>query len=595
MLGDNPQAQKSSKKSFDRIRKRRKTVTFTDPTYVDYSEIDYSSDEEDIDELFGTDATTSQGQQQAHQQTAQDETSDETARVEPLKTKKEAKTAGSAEQEDDDDEERNSEEIMDGRLEPSRSRNGTVRNTDSFFKDESVETKKITLTPNLLRDDSASRPSTDSVSSDKTKASRGSLDKMDKELVSDKDKRKQQQKDVKKDKDKKPGGIRSFFSRKDRKRSSEDDGDSVGKQSMETESRDSEDITADDPQSPEKAANRKLQKHQPRGDPSPTRKGSAGSITQRNYLDERTNNVSDVPPATMRIVDPDTQETQEVPSNQQQAAQRERSASGSTSTSGGGKSLVKSILPDAIVGSSEDKPQKAVQAKARMELDDSDSSDEGEALVQQASSGSELSLEPPQEKPSRPTLPGAFPDSYQTTTTVSTVSSTGTVQPYQAQQDRLSESPIEVSPLTPVGSHQMPELVDDNARTSPSPSSPSPELVQQDDASRQPQQQQQQPRQAQPIWDDQKLRAFFDDGDHIRDLLAVVYDKTDVEPAGLDHPVVGSLFREQNARLAEITTVSIRQHGWKGQSLTILSNWTICSGTGSQGSSASEGRCNART
>ena len=110
MLGDNPQAQKSSKKSFDRIRKRRKTVTFTDPTYVDYSEIDYSSDEEDIDELFGTDATTSQGQQQAHQQTAQDETSDETARVEPLKTKKEAKTAGSAEQEDDDDVERNREE-----------------------------------------------------------------------------------------------------------------------------------------------------------------------------------------------------------------------------------------------------------------------------------------------------------------------------------------------------------------------------------------------------------------------------------------------------------------------------------------------------
>lgn len=37
----------------------------------------------------------------------------------------------------------------------SRSRNGTVRNTDSFFKDDSVETKKISLTPNLLRDDSA--------------------------------------------------------------------------------------------------------------------------------------------------------------------------------------------------------------------------------------------------------------------------------------------------------------------------------------------------------------------------------------------------------------------------------------------------------
>jgi hypothetical protein len=35
-----------------------------------------------------------------------------------------------------------------------RSRNGVVRNTDSFFKDDTVETKKISLTPNLLRDDS---------------------------------------------------------------------------------------------------------------------------------------------------------------------------------------------------------------------------------------------------------------------------------------------------------------------------------------------------------------------------------------------------------------------------------------------------------
>lgn len=36
-----------------------------------------------------------------------------------------------------------------------KSRKGTVRNTDSFFKDDSVETRKITLTPNLLRDDSS--------------------------------------------------------------------------------------------------------------------------------------------------------------------------------------------------------------------------------------------------------------------------------------------------------------------------------------------------------------------------------------------------------------------------------------------------------
>ena len=37
-----------------------------------------------------------------------------------------------------------------------KSRKGTVRNTDSFFKDDGVETRKINLTPSLLRDDSSS-------------------------------------------------------------------------------------------------------------------------------------------------------------------------------------------------------------------------------------------------------------------------------------------------------------------------------------------------------------------------------------------------------------------------------------------------------
>lgn len=36
----------------------------------------------------------------------------------------------------------------------TKSRKGTVRVTDSFFKDDSVETRKINLTPSLLRDDS---------------------------------------------------------------------------------------------------------------------------------------------------------------------------------------------------------------------------------------------------------------------------------------------------------------------------------------------------------------------------------------------------------------------------------------------------------
>lgn len=38
----------------------------------------------------------------------------------------------------------------------SKSRKGTLRNTESLFKDDNTETRKINLTPSLLRDDSSS-------------------------------------------------------------------------------------------------------------------------------------------------------------------------------------------------------------------------------------------------------------------------------------------------------------------------------------------------------------------------------------------------------------------------------------------------------
>ena len=95
-----------------------------------------------------------------------------------------------------------------------RSRNGTVRNTDSFFKDESRETRKITLTPNLLREDNSGTPR----SSD---SSRGpSLEGLDKGVASEKSK------DDKKKKEKKTGMLSGLFKRKDKKdkgRNNEDD------------------------------------------------------------------------------------------------------------------------------------------------------------------------------------------------------------------------------------------------------------------------------------------------------------------------------------------------------------------------------------
>lgn len=527
MLGDqNPKA----KNSFKSIRKRWKSVTFSEPTYVDYQthDGDYSTDEEDIEELFGQDVASQQAETKEEPAQEQEEITDETAKVAPLQTRKETKDEITPVEEDEA--RRSSEEILDGRGEPRKMSNGTVR--DSFFKDDKAETKKMTLTPNLLRDpDTASRPSTDSVGSKDLKT-RPSLDKMDKELVSDKDSKKKAQPAAtatpQKGKDKKPSAIRSFFSRKDKKRTSEDDdGESFGKRSMDImESRDSEEPD-DMVNSPDKAPTRspsKLQKQQPRTEPSPTRKNSNAASKKvpqtdlsAHFTEQRTNDVSNVPPASMRIVDPETQETKEVPSNQQQHPSPKEEKGG----------LAKSLLPRSRSDSASTKPQKTVKAKARMELDASDSSEAEEALLETPSPAQPETEK--EDKTLRPQLPGAFPDSYMTTASDSTV----TPGPQQQQsRERLSESPIEVSPVSP---NAAPGLVADE----PTPEgSPSPDLK------------------TEQGWDDTKLRAFFDEGEHVRDLLAVVYDTSDVDPVGGDHPIVSG-FREQNAKLAEITTVSL--------------------------------------
>lgn len=57
-------------------------------------------------------------------------------------------------------------------------------------------------------------------------------------------------------------------------------------------------------------------------------------------------------------------------------------------------------------------------------------------------------------------------------------------------------------------------------------------------------------------WSNAHLRTYFDDDTDIKDLLVVVYDKSGIVPAGPDHPIMGNLFKEENAKLADITNVS---------------------------------------
>ncbi|KAJ4260567.1 protein phosphatase regulator [Fusarium torreyae] len=565
MLGDTAEKKPQTFKSS--IRFGRKTVTFTSPTYHDYTEVDdYSTDEEDLDELFaGSTTTAHQDQQQQEQKkdtreptisVVEDDSSEESARVEPLKPRsnKEVKMAmepSKVETVEEEDETRSSEEILfDNKAEgPSRSRNGTVRNTDSFFRDETVETKKITLTPNLLRDDNQPRPSQDS---NKDIKSRGSLDKMDKELMSDKEKKKQQDK-ARKEKEKKPSAIRSFFSRKDRKKSVDDDDESFGKRSMDmvSESRDSasiEEVASPDSSKPQRSTS-KLQKQMPRTETSPGKGGQnekSSTMELAAYLAEsRVNDVSNVPPASMRIVNPETQETHEVPSNTHIGGDPNRVRSSSAAAQHDDtKALARALGRSASTGG-ESRTARTAKPRPLMDVDELSDSDEDVMSQSTPRAASEQASEKKTEGGLRPQLPGAFPDSFDATSKPN-----GPAAINKEHQDRLSESPIQVSP---VNATRPPALeIDTSSQEGRSSSEvPSPELMPGDET---PRDSNSTKSAKEPEWDDDKLRAFFDDGEHVRDLLMVVYDKTDVEPVGKDHPVVSGMFREQNAKLAEITT-----------------------------------------
>ncbi|KAF5005310.1 hypothetical protein FDECE_8246 [Fusarium decemcellulare] len=564
MLGD--QAEKKQQSFKTSIRLRRKTVTFAAPTYVDYSDFDdYSTDEEDLDDLFAQTTNTSAQQQQQQEQkkettttisVVEDDSSEESAKVEPLKPRsnKEVKLVEPTKVEtvEEEDETRSSEEILfDNKQEgPSRSRNGTVRNTDSFFRDETVETKKITLTPNLLRDDNQPRPSQDSITKDIK--SRGSLDKMDKELMSDKEKKKIQDK-ARKEKEKKPSAIRSFFSRKEKKKSIDDDDESFGKRSMDivSESRDSDSIEeVASPDRPQRNPS-KLQKQMPRVEPSLSRKNSVGpadkspTMELAAYLNEtRTNDVSNVPPASMRLVDPETQETQELPSNAHVGGDitKPRSASAAAQHDDT-KALAKALGRSASTGA-ESRTTRAPKPRPLTNLDEISSDDDFASSPELEPSREVISEQKKTEGAGlRPQLPGAFPDSFEAAPGHNPIAAAN-----KEQQDRLSESPVQVSPVNVT---RPPALeIDTSSQEGRSSSEvPSPELMHGNETPKDSSS-----SRSGKEWDDEKLRAFFDDGEHVRDLLVVVYDKSDVEPAGKDHPVIGPLFREQNAKLAEITT-----------------------------------------
>jgi hypothetical protein len=554
MLGD--QAEKSKNPLKKAIRRRNaKTVTFTAPTYVEASDIDYSTDEEGGEgDYYGQNGQPEQNGD--HQEPAAEE--EEVATVEPLKPRAEIREVKpeSAEPEAkvSTDGTRTSDEIFEGKVE-SKSRNGTVRNTDSFFKDDSVETRKITLTPNLLRDDSST--STRTSNDSKELKQRPSLDRLEKDSP-EKGKDKKEKKD-KKDKDKKPGMLSGLFKRKEKKSKVIDDEiDEVlaSKRSVENSraspvpSKESDELVAVEEQASSQAQDMqrqpsKLQK-QPRNEISPNRKQGQGREPktvepQQAPAPERATPAESVQSPSMRLVQPETSPEEPIREAQSQAPDPARGPTPVLAAPKEPKSAgaISKMLRSANSSTEDSKPVKTKKAKSRIELDDFDSSAEN--------SPAEETTRGPSKQAHRP-IPGSFPESYTSTTT--------NERPNPAEE-RLSESPVQISPVASSQSYPPALMVDTSSQEEPpSPvSSPSPELIDAEDAREKKGAGSSTTSASTPTWSDAHLRTFFDDDADIKDLLVVVYDKSGVVPAGPDHPITGNLFREENAKLADITNV----------------------------------------
>ncbi|KAJ5616368.1 hypothetical protein N7537_001482 [Penicillium hordei] len=513
MLGDNNEKSKNPLKKAMR-RRNAKTVNFGAPTYIDASDVDYSTDDDSEHGDFFNDDETLDGEEEDVQEQAEDIV------VEPLRPKAQKETptehadANGAEKQDlqrsNSDRRPSSEEFFEAE-EPtvSRSRNGTVRNTDSFFKDDTAEPKKISLTPNLLRD-IRDENSTNTLA--EWKEPRGSFESIEKGSNSQ-DKIKE--KEEKKRKDKKPGMLSGLFKRK----KSKDDIDDPERSLADSASR-----TSPQPKtSMESISSKSLSPEQQR--PSKPQKSSNNKLHKQ-------------PPGIMKV-DPVLDPTMAEFARGNEAINQSQ----------GNKSIRQVSLQEERESSYED-------CEIVLQSPISQSSPSKDPFVTPLESMNPL--ESPIDRPSSETQWRGPNDPGRTTTGPASVTSPPQKFVPMLVAGDESESPVNVSPVeaySPMSArgstnNASPREVRSLSPPSP-PSSPGQDVNYLKGSAAAPASVDTLSVDT-PTWSDSSLRSYMDEENDIRDLFIIVHDKSNVPPAGPDHPITGRLFKEESKRLKEM-------------------------------------------
>ncbi|KAJ6120632.1 hypothetical protein N7523_004912 [Penicillium sp. IBT 18751x] len=509
MLGDNSEKSKNPLKKAMR-RRNAKTVNFAPPTYIEASDVEYSTDEDDEHGDFFNDDETVESEDEGQEQ-------NEDIVVEPLRPKgqkeKTSEQPEGAEAEDRPapeqsitDPHRSSEEFFDPEAEPavSRSRNGTVRNTDSFFKDDTAEPKKISLTPNLLRDESNNNSNNSLLN--EWKDGRGSFESIEKATSS----QEKLTKDDKKRKDKKPGMLSGLFKRGKKSKSTDEDMDeplSPAESSSRLSPKTSMESTMsqDSRTKPTRQASNKLQK-QPPAAMSPVSPTSPVDHTQ----DIESALASQAAPSIRQVTT-----TQEVETFEDEDRGAVASPAGQSSPSK--DSFVTPTESRDPFASPDDRPSSEAQWRGPYGSD-------------RAATGQHSVVSPPQRF--TPTMGTSYYGSG-------------------------SGSPVDDFPVEGHIPISAPGLTPDTTQRGYSVSPPSPPSSPEADSH---------DLQATdatqgsldtlsvdtPTWSDASLRSYMDEENDIRDLFIIVHDKSNIPPAGPEHPVTGRLFKEESKRLKEM-------------------------------------------
>jgi hypothetical protein len=580
MLSDNSEKSRNPIKKAMR-RRNAKTVQFAAPTYVEASDYDYSSDEEgDLAEYINGSAIAAGTQQAATEEAAVEqkeapaETRTSTSSNRASFDREQAATAASALAAAGvtDDEPQLSPKLVDktGKLvmyecqgtaltaaseaAPLKSRKGTPRNADSFLKDDTIETRKITLTPGLLREDNA--PLRSPTESTRT----ASMESLTKVSMFESDK---------KDEKKKKGGMLSgFFKSKKKDKKSKDSGNDLDEK-VSLDIVRSSSISSDKNSIIDRSSNGQAAQNAAQG-----RMQQTSSTT--------TAAAAAAPQQTARAAGNAGPE-----SNQVFLAELPGSEVAQEMATGQESAIRPAPKPLTSILKTSDKPKKAKKSKKRIQLDDfdtpaeerrnpfddgddDDDDDGGRSGSRTFMHGTEIihipmpgemdededdddeeEEEDSEEEEEEEEEPGSLTSSLNT----ADAAAASTPTPVDSALERKSSAassikrdettdraatttPTIASPtipstsrtttplrgFTPLDSLSPPPLT-----TAPSPTASTPSQSQ---------------GPAHP-WNDHHLRAWLEDGREVRDMLVMIHDKSGVTPVSNDHPLMAGLYTEQ--------------------------------------------------